>query len=727
MCTLCAISLGVLIMEVDTIKNSVMSLGRNDFKKVIYMILPKIFNLTIVNVDGKNDGGSDWLIFKDAGGAHTIAVQDTVQDKGWKKKAIDDARKAVANGATRFFFITPKSISRLTFMQLEGSITSSHKVPCTCLGAKEISELIVSGSLVNEFLDAIGAPLARGVASRPDKQEICLHAYVVLSQDADNLKNTVYEDSVLITLWNNDPLSCDELVEAAISLLGCDQSKASQIMRRIDSLLTKGKVIKLQEKLQLAPGTQKDIEYSERIYLQEFKALVSAQTSLMESEHNISWSSGNSQKASMLLAKVFIQRQLESAESAKIKMTAMGLFENMNHAFQELRNFIFELGVPKEKVEDTIKEMLIQAQDLTIVKKLSRAALFVALEGSSAISGSKAIGAPRWSDVSVMLDASVAMPYLCAKMYQPTTGRFASSNYKAIDTLLNLSAKVCIPYFYINECASHLLRAVQYNNLDGYADKLQYSQNRFVAHYYQLRGSGKHVPDNLLEYLATFSPSVKQSEHVDAGFLVRKVMTNLQPLFHDYGVEFEEVPKVPLHYSKDIEVEYTHNLQELNRVKSNMLIEHDISALGHIGRQVAEEYECWIFLTWDRAMISIGRTFDQYGLVISPDIVYDLAKSYRPISESQLCTLAHAIARTQEKPQAISAQIIDRIVCVAGEMLQDWELKKRIDQFTTALLERIDLEDERYNEKMDKEIKIFLKEIGVEEASSGELGPDEGY
>jgi len=713
-------------MEAETIKNNISSLGRIDFKKVIYLILPKIFNLKVVNVDGSNDGGSDWLIFKDAGGAHTIAIQDTVQGKNWEEKAKRDAQKAVANGANRFFFITPKSIFRLTFTQLEESITSTYQVPCTCLGAKEISELIVSGNLVSEFLDAIDAPLAKGIAKRLDKQEICLHAYVTLSQDSDNLKNTVYEDSVLITLWNKGPLNRDDLIKATVDLLGCESSKEPQINRRIDSLLTKGKVTKIDDKsLSLAQDTQKEIENAERIYLQEFKALVSAQTSLMKSEHNILWSLENSQKASILLAKIFIQRQLESAQSAKIKITAMGLFKNLNQSLQEFRDFISGLGVPKAKVEDTIKEMLIQAQDLTIVKKLSRAAIFVALEGSDAISGSKAIGAPKWSDVSIILDASVAIPYLCAKLFQPATGRFSSSNYKAIETLHSLSAKVCIPFFYINECSSHLLRAVKYDNLDIYAEKLQYSQNRYVAHYYQLKNSGQNVPNSLLEYLTLFSSSVKEATPVNANILIRKVMTNLQLLFYDYGVEFEEIPRIPSHYTKDIEIEYAYNLQNLKRTKNTNLIEHDVLAMGHIRRQIAEKYEHWILLTWDRAMISLGRTFEQCGWIISPDILYDLAKPYRPISESQLCTLAHAIARIQQKPQDISAQILDKIVYVAGDKLRDWELKEKVDQFTAEVLGRIDLEDEKYNELVDNETNEFLKKLGVERPFKDEFDVDD--
>jgi hypothetical protein len=212
---------------------------------------------------------------------------------------------------------------------------------------------------------------------------------------------------------------------------------------------------------------------------------------------------------------------------------------------------------------------------------------------------------------------------------------------------------------------------------------------------------------------------------MDTNSQVRKVMTDLQPLFHEYNVEFEETPLIPQHYTRDIETEYAYILKDLNRSKNSKLIEHDVSAMGHIGRQIAEKYEHWVILTWDRAMILLGKKLDKYGWIISPDILYEFAKPYRPISESQLCTLAHAIARTQNEPNNISAQVIDRIVQVAGDKIRDWELKKKIEEFTKELLNRIDLKDTRYNDWINNETDEFLKKLGIKKLSSDEFNLDD--
>lgn len=125
-------------------------------------------------------------------------------------------------------------------------------------------------------------------------------------------------------------------------------------------------------------------------------------------------------------------------------------------------------------------------------------------------------------------------------------------------------------------------------------------------------------------------------------------------------------------------------------------------------------------------MISVGKKTDGYGWIISPDILYQFAKPYRPVSESQLCTLAHAIARTQNVPNNISAQVIDRIVNVAGDQIQEWKLEEKIKAFTQDLLSRIDLTDARYleNDWVNNETDQFIKKLGIERPSSDKVNLD---
>lgn len=54
-------------MEAQTIKNMIVNLGRQDFKRVVNLVLSRVFNFEAINVDGPKDGGMDWLVFSALG------------------------------------------------------------------------------------------------------------------------------------------------------------------------------------------------------------------------------------------------------------------------------------------------------------------------------------------------------------------------------------------------------------------------------------------------------------------------------------------------------------------------------------------------------------------------------------------------------------------------------------------------------------------------------------
>jgi hypothetical protein len=383
-------------MNVDSLASSIGGLGQRDFRNVVALVLKELFDLIPVSVDGRLDGGSDWRLFSNRGDSTSAAYQDTTQEGDWESKAFKDAEKALNElGATRYFFLTSRTHSNIKLRQLEDRITSNLHIPATCIGGREIAGLIVEKGLIGEYLNAVDAPEAPAPTSRPDFREIALHAYATLGQDAHELKNTVYDDSILNTSFHLGPLGREELLRETINLLGCEDDRKQRIHRRVDSLLTRGMLVSVTDKkIGLSPLAQTELENAERIYLKEFDSLVSAQASLMEHEHNLPWSRRDSEKVSVYLARAFIQRQLDSAQKARITLDATGLFRNLGDPVQDLRDYLREKSVPPARVQATIAEMLEHAKDLPIVKKLSRVALYVALEGGDPISCAKAIGAP---------------------------------------------------------------------------------------------------------------------------------------------------------------------------------------------------------------------------------------------------------------------------------------------------------------------------------------------
>jgi hypothetical protein len=720
-------------MDAETVANIIKPLGKRDFDAVVVLLLTRFFHLKVMDVDGRGDAGSDWRVFRDPGGATTAAFQVTVQLAQWKEKVLSDARKAVdALKATRYFFLTSRAHDSGDLRVLESEIISALGVPATCLGANEIADLITRAKLVAPLLDAVQMPVSVNLAERPDRKEILLHAYVTLGQDTADLRSSVYDDSLILSLRESTaPLPRGPLVEAAANLLGCKEPTKVKLERRVDSLLARGLIEfnSATSTFDLSSLTKTDVLASERIYASEFDGLASAQEDLMRKKFHLDWTTEDARRATLLLAKAFVQRQLETAARADVELLSLGLTRQVGDPLQELRDLLVDRGVNNRRVNGVVAELVQNAEGLPIINKLARAAVFVAIEGAPPLSGAKAIGANNWADVTATLDASVAIPYLCAKRSAPTHGRFSEGATQIVTDLLGLGATLNIPGVYLNECASHLLAALDYAQLDRFADELRFSKNGFVAHYFALRAAGANVPNDISAFLRTFAPSLRLT-FADRGQWVRRIMSDLQPLLRDFGVDYEQVSRVPQHFRDDVEKVYAHKMRDLGRKKYGLLIEHDVFVLSHLRRSRKENGESRICLTWDAVMIGVGQEMIDCGWVVSPHEAADFVQAFKPLGQAKLISLAHSLAGINDRPMAAAARIIDTVVRYAKDKLQDWEFQEKVDALKADLLGRIDITSAAYRDYIEEATEEFLRTQGVDlsndsENGNGESGTDE--
>ncbi len=704
-------------MNAETIENFIKNLGKVDFDTVAVLVLTKVYHLKLLNVDGKGDAGSDARIFKDLGGSTTAAYQLPVQDAGWKRKALADARKAVEGlKATRFFFLTSRTHEGADLAEVENEIISALKIPANCLGAKQLAGLIVGRGLVPEFLEAIGAPVNVPTSNRPDLKEILLHSYVALGSERAKLRDDVYDDTLMYCLnLRGGAMPKDGLVDAALHLLECPEGRRDLLSRRVDSLLTRGWLRPLpQGQFRLADEQKIAIQGAERLYYAELGVLASAQAQLIYDKCGATWTQDQAHRAGVLLARMFIKCQLDTVRNAALELTALGLVRNIGDPEQDLRDMLSAAGVPPRAVNGVILEFVDLAKEKPLIKKLARAATCVAIEGGDPLAGAKLIGASRWPAVTITLDASVAIPYLCASLYSPTSDRFSQGANECVTDFLGLGAKVVTPWFYIEECSAHLLKALDYGaGADDFQDDFAHSQNGYVAQYYLLRQTGRNVPLSIADYLETFAPSVKRSQG-DLRTWTRTVMSELEQQFRHYGVEYEDIPRIPDHFRVEVEREYTYAMNALKRSKSHRLIEHDVMELSHSRRGIAEWGQSRLCLTWDGAMIDVGRKLRDCGWVVSPHEAIDFVQPYRRMSESKMFALAHVLASARDRSRDVAGHILDRVVYLAKERLLDWEFRQKVKDLRDDLLSRIDLSKPRYADWVDQETDKFLRSQGVE-------------
>lgn len=704
-------------MDVETLTNNISGLGKHYFEGACKLVLTEIFGLRVVNVDGKGDGGTDFTDFDGNGQRSLVAYQITTQKTDLKNKAYRDAKKSIEKlGATRFYYLTSFVLSESDARKIEHDITSELGIQSTCLSSNTIAGLIISDKLLNRFLDETNQPLPRDYSTNAaDYREMALHSYTLLSDDAKDMKEGIYDDTVLLIVSENPGIAQDEILEKVKTLLVLDELRDDVLKRRIGALFGKEKLKRdANRNIILSDRSKNDIEQRKKIYDVEMSNMVAAQIDLLQDKCQVTWSVDDSKKVAVWIAEAFINDQIEKLKDIKASIVSHPLFNIEGDGLAKVKSFLIKTkGVNKEEADVIVEEFVALASNHPLISKISKASVYLALEGGSPISKAKALGASRWSDFNMIVEPSVAIPHICSCLYKGKVNRSFDMSIRVVDRAKKLSIRLGMPFFYINECAGHLLQARKYDGLEFAEEELQYSGNAFVSNYYALKLQGIELPSSFMDYLATFSPAIR-TENSNAKMWVRSLMTGIQSLLTRSGIEFIDVPKYTHDDCSVFEKEYSFRMEEFHLDKPAILINNDIWALQFTENKITQEGQHWIILTYDKSLISFGKTDKYDGWIANPPTFLNLTETFKPLSEAQFISLLHSVATFSERTLSVGARIMDKVVAYASKEMQDWKFKQEYEKFKKEAIKSIDINSHNPYEAIDKKVEEFLKEQGVD-------------
>ncbi len=703
-------------MDKETLTNHISKLGKHYFDVACKIVLRDIFELSAINVDGKNDGGTDFSELDEFGKRTSVAYQITTQKTAIKNKAYNDAKKTIKKlGVTRYYFLTTYILSETELRKLENKISSELKIQSVCLDASSIASLILEENKLNKFLDETNAPLPSSqYKGHLDYREMALHSYTLLSSDSKQLKENIYDDTILFILSNNENLSEAEILEQVDEFLELDSNKEEIIKRRIGALFGKQKLAWGDNgNIELKITAKDDIKSRKEIYQRELFNLVSAQTDLL-ADYKVEWKVEDSVKISVWLADTFISQQISNLREIKASIVAHPIFSNFdNDGINKLRKYLLKKeNVTPENIGIIISDLLELASSHPLITKIVRASMYLALQGSNPISSAKALGASRWSEFNILLEPTSAIPYICSSLFKGNVNRYFDNAVLSVSRAKKLDSKLYIPFFYINECAGHLLHARKYCGLELNENELIYSGNAFVSNYYALKQSGIKVPDDFMDYLAVYSSAIR-TEKSNIKNWVRELMTDIQSILNHSNVEFVSVPFYDHEKCKFFEEEYAYHLSDLEIEKPSHLINHDIWALQFTNDKIVNDNEHWIILTFDRSLIAFGKTEHYKGWITNPIKFLDITEARKALSENKFISLLHTVATYSEQTLSVGARIMDRIIMYASKEVQNWEFKQEIEKFKQELISSTKLDGD-YQIEVDKRTDEFLKKKGIE-------------
>lgn len=705
-------------MDIETLTNHISGLGKYYFENACKIILQDVFNLHAVNVDGKNDGGTDYTSFSESGQRLSVAYQITTQRTAITNKAYKDAKKSIEKlGVTRFYFFTTVNIDETDIRKLENQISIELDIPSTCLSSRNIAGLMIKENLLNRFLDETNYPLPREISSVLEYREMAVHSYTLLSDDAAKLKSGIYDDTVMFILSNKESYEEEVLLLEVKHFLNLSEEREEVLKRRLGALFGKNLIRRTADGLiQLTPQTKNELESRKTIYEIELTSLASAQVDLMRNEFSTDWTAEDSKKVALWIANAFISDQISNLKEAKASIVSNPLFDIEENGLDKLRTFLIkEKKIQPKVAEEIITKLLENASDHPLIAKISRASVYLALEGSNPISSAKALGANRWSDFNILVEPTVAIPYICSQLYKGKVNRYFDTAIKSILQAKSFGARPYIPFFYINECAGHLLKARRYVELELNEEELVYSPNAFVSNYYALKLQGARLPSSFMEYLCSYSSAIK-TERSDVKFWIRAIMTDIQSHLSRGGVEFIDVPFYNDGECAEFEKEYLYQLSNLEIDKKSHLIKHDTYALQFTNDEIVNNQKHWIVLTYDRSMIAVSKNKTYKGWITNPIKFLDFTESTKPLSETKLISLVHSVATFSEKTLAAGARIIDRVVKFASKEMQNWEFKQEIEKFKNETIQEVDLNQSDFSLDIDKKTDEFLKKLGIDQS-----------
>lgn len=706
-------------MDVETLTNHISNLGKQYFDKACTLVLNEIFNLNAINIDGAFDGGTDYVSLNN-GEREPAAYQITTQKTDIKNKAYKDAKKSLDKlKINKYYFLTTYNLTEIDQRLIETKISTELGISANCYSPKIIAGLIISEGKLNKLLEIIDYPLPRQHGNFVDIKEKALHSYSIFSEDAGKLKFSVYEDTILFSLFEK-PQTEEDLINSVIAFLNLNEEKENFVQKRIGGLFGKSLIEKNENIISLTQTSYDDLKNRQNLYEIELNYLSSAQADLLKDKYNLTWTSDESKEISLWIANAYISSQLENLRDINATIVNNSFYNISENGIVKIKTFfIKKKKVTSEIVDEIVEDLLDIASTHPLITKISRASVYVALDGNNPIASAKAIGASRWSDVNIIIDPSVALPYLCSLLYKGNSNKFFSTSIKSIKQARDLDSLLCMPYYYFNECAGHLLTARKYIGFEHQNEELEFSNNVFISNYFHLKNKGVKVPETIEEYLATFSNSIK-TEREDIKKWVRSIMTDLQSLLTSNGIDFIDTP----HYDEDdlqeIKYFYQEILGELRITKKPHLFNNDIYTLKATNDRIVQNAQVWTILTNDKSLINFSKTDYFKGWITKPFKFLQITELSKPMSESKLVSLVHSVATFSERTLSLGARIMDKLIGLSSAEIQNYELKAEIEKFKKETIESLNIEDPNVYDLIDTKTHEFIKKHGLNNQEKNE-------
>lgn len=544
-------------MYFSALKTAIQHLEEKRFYDVALMYLEQRGYQDLSIVDGTGDGGRDVVCSRD-----DLRIQLSVR-KDWETKINDEALKTLESGKRHLIFVTNRPIGPDAEQQfLDTNYKQKGRVDLTIADLRRVSTALARPGVIRRSYEMLG--MAVPLELHADPKDIAISTVLLFSQEAHELRDEVVEANLRAQLLRRPGTSEAELINlvaAAIPGENVDRAARSALSR----LRIAGRVQQEASGLRLS-GAELEIMRAAEI---EFVAARNADVTALAEVTDLDRDTAG-ELLDIALELLVRNRDLDG----------QGPLE------ASLSNFLATHGLGRKRTA------VFQALAATGTARLKQYGATVdQIFSTNSFDIYRALG--RRTDLSLVLDASVAMPVLFGLAFGEAKSRYGLAALALKRACDAHGIKMVVPRAYLNEMAAHGLGALErldiYNALPEEArEPLRASENAYISHYTHIADTVRQKGNELglKQFLNYFG--------ILPGKSLNSIENRIETLLDQHNMKVIPSGRYDQHVRNRI--------QEEKLFHSRTLIDHDAIVVTMLKD---EDRKGFVLATWDKVMIDL--------------------------------------------------------------------------------------------------------------------------
>ncbi len=665
-------------MRLDSMERLIESSDFMAFRELVVAYLHSRGYTDFANADGWRDGGSDVSLYLKLPNRAPVAVQVTVE-RDWPRKLREDAAKVRSRhpSATLMMFFSPRRIPEPDFEDIAEEIQADFGLPVRKVDNQALATEFVRMGRARDVLQLLGIDVhvpdavRHGAASL---RERTAYAYLMFSDPSRGFRERVLDTVVKAALSTQpDGIVREGLEMMVIEELGLTETQAPRVSSAVDRLLQAGAIIheRSTQRLRAAQAVIDELDAADVARCAEWSSLsTTVQEILMQR--------GAAEAPSRQVAESVLERA-----GALCMTTAMGL-AHVLASERDRRRLRSELERRVREVHAALDVAGLRIEDRTeLLRDVSEAVLRSPL-ASHLIAGEVflvLLGMDQWAlaaalgssdHLSVLLDASVAIPILASSLYTAVGQRYFTASHDLWQVIQDHGLHTALPDEYAEEAATHLIDAYKrYRAIVDLDENLVFSTNAYVAHYVSLR-TARLLDQGFDEYIRGYGVNPGQ---LDGDFHVVRdlVKSRLEKRFVQIGIEVQGLGRSTGGSWRRAQEAVSYGLRQLAQNRDTKPVEHDAHVIAALMDRDRRATGTITFCTWDRLhhyVYENESTIDWH--VMDPAVLADLLTLVRPSESKGTSLTAWSVAMELADEQAqLGAEVWDRLVHIDHDLAFD--------------------------------------------------------